>query len=41
MVVGERGSKPRSHNVYALDENSAGEREDNPRADKRGNEEIL
>jgi len=26
---GERDSKPRSHNVYALDENSAGKREDN------------
>jgi len=37
---GERGSKPRSHNVYTLDENSAGEGEDNPRADERGHEEI-
>jgi len=34
MEEGEIGSKPRSHNGYALDENSAGEREDNARADE-------
>jgi len=32
MDEGKRSSKPRGHNVYALDENSAGGREDNSRA---------
>jgi len=41
MDEGETGSKPRSQNVYALDEDSAGEREENPGADARDNEEIL
>ena len=41
MDVGKRGSKPRGHNVYTLDENSAGECEDNSQANTRGHEEIL
>jgi len=41
MDKGVRGSKPRNHNVYALDENSAGKCEENPRANRRRHEEIL
>jgi len=41
MNEGERGSKPGSQNVYALDENSVGECKDTPRADERGHEERL
>jgi len=33
--------KPRSHNVYALDENRAGKHKNNPRANKRSHEGIL
>jgi len=38
MDEGERGPKPRSHNVYSLDENSAGEREGNLGAEDTGHE---
>jgi len=41
MDEGERGPKHRSHNVYPLDENSAGERKGNPQADKRGHQKTL
>jgi len=41
MDEGKSGSKPRGHNVYAQDENSAGKREDNSQANKRDKEEIL
>jgi len=41
MDEGKRGPKPRGHHVYTMDENSVGEREDNSRAKKRGQEDIL